>query len=280
MNTQRRSGLVAAGVLVASFLLFTSLSTKPAIAADEPNDADKATIESLGREILTRLDNADSLRAERTEAAARLQRARTAKNNAEKARIIAEIAVREYREGSYPEDAKTADGAIKLAEADLVRAKDRLEWSTKLLQQGKIQKNVNLADIMQLQKVEICLKNEKLKKEVLEKFTFNKQTKQLQAEIVKAETSEIAMKQDLASAMVALDKLDRKLADSSLIDAESQAIVRLADAIRLFDEDKSTEARTKLEEAKKLWTEAQSRRAMSRFEEMKSRIREAAKSRR
>ena len=113
--------------------------------------------------------------------------------------------------------------------------------------------------------------------EVLQKFTFNKQTEVFEAEIVKAQ-AEVAEKQrDYQAAKSALDKLDRQLADSAFIDYETKTIVQLDDVIRFFEEDKAADARPKLEEAKKLWTEAQDRRANARFDELKARIRDAAK---
>lgn len=280
MRTQLRAGLVLSSILIGSLESFPGLSPKSAAAADEPTASDKAAIESLGKLILARLDVSDALRAERAEAATRVQRAQTARNYAEKARLVAEIAIREYRDGTYPEEVKTADLAIKLAENDLVRAKDRSEWTTKLFEQGQIPKNVKLADEMLLQKAEISLKNEKLKREVLERFTLNKQTSLLKAEVTKSEINEREKQQDYLSAKTVLEKLDRQLANSKILDLESQAIVCLADTIRLFEEGKSSEARAKLEESKKLWSDGQDRLARAQFEELKSRIQDAAGSRR
>ena len=42
---------------------------------------------------------------------------------------VAEINVKEYIEGIYPQEMKTIQGEIKLAESELARAQDRLEWS-------------------------------------------------------------------------------------------------------------------------------------------------------
>ena len=81
---------------------------------------------------------------------ARFQRVKAALNSAERAGNLAKITLSEYRNGTYPQDLQTAQGTIQLAESDLKRVKDRSEWSEMMLEQGKIQKEVRLADLMTL----------------------------------------------------------------------------------------------------------------------------------
>ena len=56
------------------------------------------------------------------------QGAESSYQNAMLTRQVAEIAVNEYREGIYKQEMQTALGEIALAESDLKRAEDRLEW--------------------------------------------------------------------------------------------------------------------------------------------------------
>ncbi len=60
--------------------------------------------------------------------------------NAKLTREVAEIAVREYKEGVYVQDIQTVEGEIKLAESDLVRAEDRLEWAKRMFDKGYVSK--------------------------------------------------------------------------------------------------------------------------------------------
>jgi HlyD family secretion protein len=49
---------------------------------------------------------------------------------------VAELSVREYREGLYKQQLQSFEGTIALAESDMERAIDRLEWTKKMLGKG------------------------------------------------------------------------------------------------------------------------------------------------
>ena len=59
---------------------------------------------------------------------------------AKSTRELAEIAVEEYEEVIYPRDLATVEGEIKLAESDLTRSEDRLEWAKRMFERSTSRK--------------------------------------------------------------------------------------------------------------------------------------------
>ena len=51
---------------------------------------------------------------------------------------VAELAVKEYRDGLYFQQMQSMEGSIALAESDLERAIDRLRWTEKMLEKGYV----------------------------------------------------------------------------------------------------------------------------------------------
>ena len=54
-------------------------------------------------------------------------------------------------EGIYKQDMQTVEGEIKLAESDLKRAEDRLEWSKRMFEKGYVSKAQKIADELALE---------------------------------------------------------------------------------------------------------------------------------
>ena len=70
---------------------------------------------------------------------------------------VAEISVKEYVEGTYPSEEQSALGQIKLAESELVKAKERLDWSDKNVKLGYVSPSANYADKLARDKAEFSL---------------------------------------------------------------------------------------------------------------------------
>ena len=122
------------------------------------------------------------------------ERAQADYANAIKTREVAEINVEEYREGIYPQEEKTVMGEIKLAQSELERSKDRLDWSNDMLGLGYISQAQNLSDKYDLQRATFNLEQAEKKLEVLEEYTFEKQIKSLEGDVEKAKADELAKK--------------------------------------------------------------------------------------
>ena len=105
-------------------------------------------------------------------------------------REVAEYALKEYQEGVYLQDKATCLGQIALAEANLERARDRLEWSTKMHAKAFLSKPSHISNQLAEQKADFDLEQARMQYKVLEKYTKDKQTKMLQSDIQKARSDE------------------------------------------------------------------------------------------
>jgi len=112
--------------------------------------------------------------------------------NAQLTREVAEIAVSEYREGTYKLETETALGEIALAQSELKRAEDRLDWSDKMLVKKYISTAANIADRLSLQKSKFGLEQSQSKLKVLKDFTYSKTIKELESEVKKTRSDELA----------------------------------------------------------------------------------------
>jgi multidrug resistance efflux pump len=119
-------------------------------------------------------------------------KAKTAYQDAKRAREVAEIALTEYIEGIYKQDLQTVLGEIALAESEKGRAKDRLDWSNRMFQKGHFSEGQYIADKVSLQQKVFALEQARTKKDVLEKYTKTKTAKELKSEVEKARSNELA----------------------------------------------------------------------------------------
>ena len=139
------------------------------------------------------------------------KRAQADLDNAIKTRTVAEISVNEYLEGTYPQEQQTIKGEIKLAESELARATDRLDWSQSMLKNQYVSASQVLADSMSKSKSEISLANANKKWYVLENFTKQKQITELRANVNKAESDELAKKSTFELEKSKEEKLRRQI---------------------------------------------------------------------
>src|SRR5262249_41283539 len=131
--------------------------------------------------------------------------------NAKLTREVAEIAVIEYVQGTFLQEKQTAEGEIKLADSDLYRAGDRLKWSKAMLGKGYVSLAQNIADDRALQKAKFTFEQSQNKLTVLMKFTKEKETKSLEAEVEKARSDELAKKATHELEKTKEDKLKRQI---------------------------------------------------------------------
>lgn len=139
------------------------------------------------------------------------ERAKADKDNAVKTWEVAEIDVNEYKLGTYPQELKTVEGEIKLAQSELTRAEDRLEWSNRMLNLGYISQAQNLSDQYALQQAEFKEAQARQKKDVLQEYTYEKQLKTLQGNVEKALADKLAKEQTFQLETEKEDKLSRMI---------------------------------------------------------------------
>jgi RND family efflux transporter MFP subunit len=113
-------------------------------------------------------------------------------DNAKLTREVAEIAVKEYVEGIFVQDEATAKGEIKLAESDLSRSEDRLDWATRMFEKGYVSKASAVSEELNLKKAKFALEQAETKLKVLLEYTKAKTIKELQSEVEKARSDELA----------------------------------------------------------------------------------------
>jgi HlyD family secretion protein len=120
---------------------------------------------------------------------------RKAESSYRRAKLVREVAayaLQEYRQGIYLQDLATSRGQLALAQSNLERAIDRLEWSNKMRTRGFVTKATNIADQLTKQQAEFDLEQARTQLEVLEKYTRDKQIKSLTSDIEKARADEQA----------------------------------------------------------------------------------------
>ncbi len=161
------------------------------------------------------------------------KRAKADLDQAQKTLEVAEISVQEYLEGTYPQEIQTAEGQIKLAESDLVRAKDKLEWSNKMFDIGYVTGPQNYADKLAKQKSEFSLQEAEKKLEVIQKYTKEKQVKELQAAVEKARSDMLAKQNTYDLEKAKEDKL-RKQIDNCVLFAPNDGLIVYANEQNRF----------------------------------------------
>jgi multidrug resistance efflux pump len=137
----------------------------------------------------------------------------------------AQIALRAYQEGLVTQQIKEVQGRIALGKADAQKMLDRLRWSEGMVAKGYLSRAQVLTERQNLAKAQHELSSAERELEVFRRFTVPKETKELQAEIGKAE-------QDYRLAVALVATLEEELAyvrkqiDRCIIRAPKDGIVR------------------------------------------------------
>jgi len=144
-------------------------------------------------EIVCELDSA-SLRDQLVNQRITTKSAEANHENAKLTREVAEISVIEYVEGIFKQDQATVEGEIKLAESDLSRSEDRLDWARRMFDKGYVSMATKVSEELTLKKNRFALEQAQSKKKVLISYTKDKTIKELQSEVEKARSDELAKK--------------------------------------------------------------------------------------
>jgi HlyD family secretion protein len=107
-------------------------------------------------------------------------------------RELAEIAVEEYEEVNYPKDLATVEGEIKLADSDLSRSQDRLDWAKRMFEKGYVSQATKVSEELTHKKARFTLEQAQSKRKVLVDYTKGKTIKELISEVEKARSDELA----------------------------------------------------------------------------------------
>ena len=154
-------------------------------------------------DMLVRLDSA-SLEDERTQQQIVCNTSEAQLIQVQNTYETALIAKREYIEGKYRQEVQAIQNEIIVAKENRDRAKDYHVYSKRLAAKGYVTKLQLDADHFAVEKAENELEAAQIKLEVLERFTKEKQLKQLEADI---RTAEAKLKAQEASHSLDLEKL-------------------------------------------------------------------------
>ena len=92
-----------------------------------------------------------------------------------------------YEKGEYPNTLDDQTGAVTLAEEELERARDTLEWSRKLHEEKYLSDAELRSDELSFKSKELSLKAAKGKLDLLRNYTYKRQIAQLQSDLSQAE---------------------------------------------------------------------------------------------
>jgi HlyD family secretion protein len=184
-------------------------------------------------ELVCELDSA-SLRDSLTNQKIATQGAEASFQNAKLTREVAEIAVKEYEEGIFLQDKATAEGEIKLAESDLARAADRVDWATRMYEKGYVSKAQKVSEELNFQKAKFALEQAESKLHVLLDYTKGKTIKELRSEVEKARSDELAKEQTYSLEKTKEAKLVKQIDNCKLFAPGDGIVVYANDPMRSF----------------------------------------------
>ena len=99
---------------------------------------------------------------------------------------LAKMELEKYEKGDFPEEKRQREADIALADEELQRAAEKLEWSRKLAKEGFLTRTELQADELALRRKEIDLEMAKTKMSVLTNYTVHQQRATLQSNVRKA----------------------------------------------------------------------------------------------
>lgn len=129
---------------------------------------------------------------------------------AQGARLAHEAAVMElnaYKTDTFLRDIQAAEVAIKLAEAELVRREDQLEWAKRMYEKGYASKAEFVVQQLAFEKAKYALEVAQAEKQVLTQHTREKTTRTLIGAVETARGRELAAEAQLRRAESSLKSL-------------------------------------------------------------------------
>jgi HlyD family secretion protein len=113
-----------------------------------------------------------------------------AESDIDKAKLTLDFAkqdLQQYIDGRYPNEKKSAEAQITLAQEELTRAEETLNWSSTLYSEKYISKTQMQADELAFKRAELSLELRKSDLQLLEEFTYHRNIAQLESDVRQAE---------------------------------------------------------------------------------------------
>ena len=146
---------------------------------------------------------------------------------------FAEQDLNKYRQGEYPNQLKEVESKITLAEEELARAREKVEWSRKLFGERYISQTELEADELAEKKKELDLELARNELDLLENYTHKRQLAQLES--------------DVKQSKMALERVSRK-AKADVVQSEAELKAKESEFKR--QEDKLNKIDTQIQKTK------------------------------
>ena len=184
-------------------------------------------------DLVCELDSA-SLNDSLTNQKIATQGAEASFQNAKLTREVAEIAVKEYEEGIFLQDKATCEGEINLAQSDLARSSDRVDWAVRMYEKGYVSKAAKVSEELNFQKANFALEQAQSKLHVLLDYTKGKTIKELRSEVEKARSDELAKEQTFQLEKTKEAKLVKQIINCKLFAPGDGIVVYANDTTRSY----------------------------------------------
>jgi HlyD family secretion protein len=99
---------------------------------------------------------------------------------------LAELELEKYLKGDFPQKEREYKSEITLAEAELERAQDRLEWTKKLVAKGYVNSGEEVVDQLALTRRQIDLERSREELRLLEKFVHRREKIERETQLAEA----------------------------------------------------------------------------------------------
>ncbi len=159
--------------------------------------------------------------------------------NAKLTREVAEIAVKEYKEGVYVQELNSYESDIKLAESELLRSSDRLDWARRMFDKGYVSMATKTSEELNYKKAQLTLEQAQQKKSVLVNYTREKTIKELESDVKKASSDELAKQATWELEKGKENKLEKQIGYCTMTAPIDGLIVYANDPSRMFGSNQS-----------------------------------------
>ena len=142
---------------------------------------------------------------------------------------FAGIDLKKYVEGDWPQEKREAQAEITIAEEELKRARNKLKWTEKLEGEGFVTRSELEADALAVKKAELDLVRAREKLRILEKYAYPRKLKELESKVEEAKR-ELARVNHKARAQLLQKQADLR-AKQATFALEEQKLTKIKDQI-------------------------------------------------
>ncbi|WP_337173343.1 efflux RND transporter periplasmic adaptor subunit [Paludisphaera sp.] len=145
-----------------------------------------------------------------------VERARSDHRQADLDLEVAKLAVEEYKQGVMAETLKDHDRLIALAESEMSRGRDRLDWATRMNEKGYVSLSVLKTESQTFDRAEVAMEKARGAREVFEKFTSQKVIRQLEGVVLSKQASLHYQSIRLGREIERLERLEKQVENCTI----------------------------------------------------------------